>query len=152
MIRLGRSAVASAAEATRAEPPCRPARPRGAPARRLRAIAAAGSVLALGGAASAGAHTQVASTSPAGGATAKTTIARVTVTFTGPLDRGTLRVTGPGGKVVSQSNGGPDPRNPNRLLVSLKGALKAGSYKASWTIVAADGHKQKGSVRFKLKK
>ena len=76
----------------------------------------------------------------------------MTVTFTGPLRRGTVRVVGPGSKVVSVGKGGRDPRNIKRLLVPLKGSLKAGSYKASWTIVAADGHAQKGSFSFRLKR
>lgn len=98
------------------------------------------------------AHTKVKSTSPAKGKTARTSIDRVTVTFTGPLRRGTLRVVGPGSKVVSVGRGGRDPRNINRLLVPLKGSLKAGAYKASWTILAADGHDQKGSFTFRLKR
>ena len=76
----------------------------------------------------------------------------MTVTFTGPLRRGTVRVVGPGSKVVSVGKGGRDPRNISRLLVGLKGSLKAGSYKASWTILAADGHNQKGSFQFRLKR
>ena len=117
--------------------------------RRTAALAAA---LALGGAAIASAHTEVKATSPAGGASARTTLSRVTVTFTGALASGKLRVTGPGGKVASLSGGGRDPRNPSRLLVGLKGSLKPGSYTARWSVVAADGHKQKGSFRFRLKK
>ena len=121
------------------------------PAQLIRRTAALASALALGGAAIASAHTEVKSTSPANGASAKTTLTRVTVTFTGPLTSGTLRVTGSGGKVASLRGGGRDPRNTSRLLVGLKGSLKPGSYTASWSIVAADGHKQKGSFRFKLK-
>ena len=109
-------------------------------------------VLVLGAVAVAAAHTEVKSTSPAKGAVAKTSISRVTVTFDGTLRRGTLRVSGPRGTVVSKGAGGRDPRNIKRLLAGLKGGLKAGSYKASWTIVAADGHRQRGSFRFRLKR
>jgi methionine-rich copper-binding protein CopC len=108
------------------------------------------SLLVLGAATLASAHTQVTSSSPASGTTAKRTISRVTVTFSGQLRSGTLRVVGPGGKVASKSSGGRDPRNPSRLLVGLKGSLAAGGYKASWTIVAADGHRLKGSFRFRV--
>lgn len=118
---------------------------------RLRSITILVAALVLCGAASALAHAELKSTSPASGTTAKTSIARVTATFTGPLRRGTLRVVGPGGKVASSGSGGRDPRNVKRLLVGLKRSLKAGSYKASWSIVAADGHTQKGSVSFRLK-
>lgn len=107
------------------------------------ALIAAGAPAAL-------AHTKVKSTSPASGGSAKTTTSRVSVTFTGALRSGTLRVTGPGGRAASSRTGGRDPRNVKRLLVGLKGSLKAGSYKASWTILAADGHRQRGSFRFRL--
>jgi methionine-rich copper-binding protein CopC len=122
------------------------------PAQLVRRTAALASALALGAAAIASAHTEVKSTSPADGASAKTTLTRVTVTFAGSLASGKLRVTGPGGKLASLSNGGRDPRNPSRLLVGLRGSLKPGSYTASWSVVAADGHKQKGSFHFKLKR
>jgi methionine-rich copper-binding protein CopC len=118
---------------------------------RQNTIAVLASALALGGAAPASAHTEVKSTTPASGGTAKSTLARVTVTFTGAVRSGTLRVVGPGGKVVS-TGGGVDPRKPTRLLAGLKGSLKPGSYTARWTVVAADGHKQKGSFSFKLRK
>jgi len=120
--------------------------------RRFRRISVLASVLVLGGAAIASAHTKLKSTNPAGGTTVKISITRVTATFTAPLQRGTLRVVGPDGKAASVSNGARDPRNTSRLLVGLKGSLKPGSYTASWTIVAADGHKQKGAFRFKLKR
>lgn len=105
-------------------------------------LIAAGTPVAL-------AHTKVKSTSPASGGTAKTTTTRVSVTFSGALRSGSLRVTGPGG-TASRGKGGRDPRNVERLLVGLKGTRKPGSYTARWTIVAADGHRQKGSFRFRL--
>jgi methionine-rich copper-binding protein CopC len=120
---------------------------------RPRSISILATALVLGVAASAAAHTEVASTTPAAEATAKTSISKVTVTFTGPLTRGTLRVAGPrGAAVASVGKGARDPRNVKRLAVGLKSSLKAGAYKASWTIVAADGHTQKGSFRFTLKR
>jgi len=119
---------------------------------RLRSISILAPTLVLGVAAIAAAHTEVTSTTPASGATAKTSISKVTVTFTGPLRRGTLRVAGPSGAVASVGKGGRDPRNVKRLAVALKSSLQAGSYKASWTIVAADGHDQEGSFRFTLKR
>jgi methionine-rich copper-binding protein CopC len=118
----------------------------------LRSISILATALVLGVAPIAAAHTEVASTTPAGGATAKTSISKVTVTFTGPVTRGTLRVTGPGGASASVGKGARDPRNVKRVAVALRSSLKAGSYKASWTVVAADGHHQKGSFRFTLKK
>lgn len=108
--------------------------------------------LTLGGAAAALAHTEVRSTSPANGVPAKTTVTRTTVTFNGQLRSGTLRVVGPGSRVVSRGSGGRDPRNVRRLLVGLRGGLKPGLYRATWTILAADGHRQQGSFRFRLRR
>jgi copper resistance protein C len=98
------------------------------------------------------AHTEISSTSPPRGGKAKTSIRVVTVTFGGPIRRGALKVTGPGRKVVSNGSGGRDPRNIKRLLVPLKGSLRAGRYRANWTIVAADGHSQHGSFGFRLRR
>lgn len=120
-------------------------------ARRPLAVAALSAAALSGAAATALAHSQVESTSPKSGGTATTAVTKVTVTFSGPMRKGTIRVVGPGSRVVSEGSGGRDPRNINRLTVSLKGGLKAGSYRASWTATAADGHKQTGAFRFKLR-
>ena len=101
--------------------------------------------------AAASAHSEVVATSPKAGGTASTKVTKVTVTFSGPVRSGTIRVTGPGG-VVSVGRGGSDPRNVNRLTVALKRGLKAGRYTAAWTARAADGHAQRGSFRFRLKR
>lgn len=98
------------------------------------------------------AHSEVVSTSPKSSGSASTKITKVTVTFSGPMRSGTIRVTGPGGGVVSIGRGGSDPRNVNRLTVSLKRGLKVGRYTATWTAKAADGHAQRGSFRFRLKR
>jgi methionine-rich copper-binding protein CopC len=114
------------------------------------ALAAAASVSALA-TATAFAHETVKSTSPAKGKTASRHITSATVTFNGQIRSGSMKVTGPGGKVVSSGQGGRDPRNVKRLRVPLKSGLKAGSYKATWKIVASDGDNQSGSFTFKLK-
>jgi methionine-rich copper-binding protein CopC len=98
------------------------------------------------------AHFGVKSTSPGKGATAATSLRAVKVTFTGPIRSGTLRVTGPGRKLVSVGSGGRDPSSIARVRVRLKGDLSAGRYKARWTAVAADGHEQSGSFRFRLRR
>jgi methionine-rich copper-binding protein CopC len=114
------------------------------------AFATAASISALT-AATAFAHETVKSTSPGKGKTASTHTSSVTVTFNGQIRSGSMKVTGPGGKVVSSGQGGRDPRNVKRLRVPLKSGLKAGSYKATWKIVASDGDNQTGSFTFKLK-
>jgi len=96
------------------------------------------------------AHTQVAKVKPSG--SAKTSIRTVAVTFTGVIRGGSIRVTGPRGRVVSTGRGGRDPREVTRLVVPLKRGLKPGTYRASWRIVAADGHSQSGSFKFRLRR
>jgi methionine-rich copper-binding protein CopC len=119
-----------------------------------RGIIAAAAVAAVCGAtaATAAAHVEVKSTSPKRGGSASTSLGTVTVTFTGPLRRGTVRVTGPGGSKVSVGSGGRDPRKISRLRVGLRGGKSAGRYRVRWTIVAADGHEQDGSFRFRLRR
>jgi methionine-rich copper-binding protein CopC len=94
----------------------------------------------------------VTSSSPKRGGTAKTSIRSVKITFSQQIRSGSIRVTGPGGRVVSAGKGGRDPRNVRRLVVSLKGGLKAGRYSARWTIKAVDGHSLRGTIRFRLKR
>jgi methionine-rich copper-binding protein CopC len=98
------------------------------------------------------AHFDVKSTSPGKGKTASTSLRAVKVTFTGPVRSGTLRVTGPGGTVVSIGGGARDASNIARVRVRLKQNLSGGGYKARWTAIAADGHEQEGSFGFKLQK
>lgn len=106
------------------------------------------------GTGAASAHTEVVRTSPGTGKTASTTTRTVLVTFSGEIRKGgaTLRVTGPDRKVVSVGRGGRDARNVKRLRVTLKRGLKPGRYTARWTAVAADGHPQKGTFSFRLKR
>ena len=97
------------------------------------------------------AHVEVASTSPSAGHTARTSTRAISVTFSGPIRSGTLRVTGPAGRTASTGAGGRDPRNIKRLMVALRRGLHSGSYTARWSAVAADGHRQSGSFTFRLK-
>ena len=97
------------------------------------------------------AHVQVRSVSPRSGATVNRKLNVVRVTFTGPLRSGRLTVVGAGNRVVSVGRGGRDPRAVNRILVPLRSGLRPGRYRASWTVVAADGHRQLGSFRFRLR-
>lgn len=120
-------------------------------AHRLALLAAGTALAAAVGPGTAFAHVEVESTSPARGATAKTSIRSVKVNFSGAIQRGTLRVTGPGKKVVSIGTGGRAAHNISRLRVSLKRSLKPGRYRAKWSATSADGHSEDGSFRFRLK-
>lgn len=97
------------------------------------------------------AHVDVKSRSPGKGGSASRSLGSVSVTFEGPIRSGGIRVVGPGGRVVSSGNGGRDPRNITRVKVGLKGSKSAGRYRAKYSIVAADGHRQEGSWRFRLR-
>jgi len=112
----------------------------------LAAVLAVGALLV----APAWAHNRVKSTSPKKNGTASTSIRTASVTFDKPIRRGTLQVTGPGNRRVSTS-GGRDPRKISRLLTELNRGLRPGRYVARYTIVAVDGHRQRGSFRFRLR-
>jgi methionine-rich copper-binding protein CopC len=120
------------------------------PRRTVVAVALAVGSLAVG-VGVADAHTEVAATSPSSGKTASTAVRTVSVTFTGQIRSGTIKVTC-AGKTVSKGRGGQDPRNVKRVAVGLRTGLKAGKYVASWTAIAADGHHQKGTFSFRLKR
>lgn len=118
---------------------------------RLRAaVAMLFAAAALAMPATASAHVEIVATSPA--KTAKTSLKRVTVTLSGPILGGSLKVLGPDGKQASRGKGGRDPHNVQRLRVSLKRNLRPGRYtaKARWT--AADGHREASTFHFRLKR
>jgi copper resistance protein C len=97
------------------------------------------------------AHVDVKSRSPSSGASASTSIRTVSVTFERQIRRGGLRVVSASGRVVSVGSGGRDPRNVARVVVGLRRSLRAGRYRATYSIIAADGHRQRGSWRFRLR-
>ena len=112
----------------------------------LAATAAASAIVT----ATAFAHTEVKSTYPAKNKSVSSRLSTVSVTFSGSIRSGAIKVTGPSG-TVSSGSGGRDPRNVKRLRVPLKSSKRAGTYTARWTMKAADGHTQTGSFKFKLK-
>lgn len=119
-------------------------------ARRVVAALAAAALAAALLAPVATAHDEIVATNPSG--TAKTTQKRVAVLFSGPIRSGTLKVVGPAGGKVSKGGGGRDPRNVNRLLVPLKAGLSPGRYTATARWIAADGHSQEATFRFRLER
>jgi copper resistance protein C len=126
--------------------------------RSIRARLAAGTVATLAataataafGAPAALAHVELKSTTPKAKSTVSAPSA-VRLTFTGPIRSGTASVKGPGGKTASSGKGGRDPRNINRLLVTMRSGLKAGKYTVKANVVAADGHKESFTFWFKIK-
>jgi methionine-rich copper-binding protein CopC len=114
----------------------------------------AGAALVAGAALGAGVaygHAEVTSTSPKAGATVSPSLSKVSVRFGSPITTGTITVAGPKG-TVSRGRGGPDPRSTARLIVRLRTPLASGRYRASWTVLAADGHRQRSSFTFKVRR
>jgi methionine-rich copper-binding protein CopC len=122
------------------------------PARRIPLATATAILMAAVAAVPADAHTTVSGTYPQAGRSVSPSASLVSVTFSGPIRRGTLRVTGPGGRLWSSGSGGRDPRNIRRLVARLRGGKPAGSYRATWSITAADGHRQRGSFSFRVRR
>lgn len=118
--------------------------------KRLTTVLGTAAVVSGVAAATAFAHTQIKSTYPAKGKSASVRITSVSATFNQAIRGGSIKVTGPGG-TVSSGSGGRDPRNVKRLKVPLKSSKRAGTYRASWTMKASDGHTQRGSFTFRLK-
>jgi methionine-rich copper-binding protein CopC len=120
--------------------------------RRLLTLATVTALAVALAATTAFAHVQLESSNPKDKAKLDHAPSSVSLTFSGPIRSGTLKVTGPGGKKVSVGKGGRDPRNIDRLLVALKSGLKAGSYKSSASVIAADGHHETWTLKFTIRK
>lgn len=118
--------------------------------RRHALVAVAITCLVLAIPAIASAHVEILATSPS--KAAKTTVKQVTVTLSGPIRGGSLKIFGPVGELVSKGAGGRDPSNFSALLVRLKGGLTPGRYTAKPVWVGADGHRQSSSFSFRLKR
>lgn len=119
--------------------------------RRVLAVTVATALAVAATAAPALAHVELVSSSPKDKAKLRRAPSSVSLTFSGPLRSGTLKVTGPGGTKVSVGNGGRDPRKVSRLLVALKPGLKAGRYTSRAKIVAADGHEESFTLTFTVR-
>ncbi len=100
--------------------------------------------------ATASAHVEILATAPA--KSAKTEIKRVTVTLSGLIRSGTLKVLGPDGSKVSRGSGSRDPHNFMMVSVGLRSGLVPGRYTASVVWVSVDGHRQQASFGFRLKR
>jgi copper resistance protein C len=115
------------------------------------AVALTGLGLSAALAPAAFAHVELESSSPRAKSTVRAP-SSVVLTFSGPLRKGTLTVSGPGGATASSGKGGRDPRNIDRLRVPLKSGLGAGRYTVKASLVAADGHQQTVTYWFKVKR
>lgn len=101
------------------------------------------------------AHDEAASTSPKKGATLSALPAQVSMTWGEPVGRlngATVTRNGTGNLVKSARI---DPANARRVVATLSrpgSRWQPGSYRVTWRITAADGHKQTMVVPFTVKR
>ncbi len=120
---------------------------------KLRAAALAAVALA-GTAGVALAHDEIEGTTPARGAVLQNLPPKVSMTFgeaVGRLDKVTISRNGAGNFVKSAQI---DPRNASRVVAVLKrpgGKARKGTWRVTWRITSADGHKQVLTAGFRVR-
>lgn len=121
---------------------------RGASARPLW-IAASGLLLLVGAGGEALAHAKLVSSSPAANQTV-TPPTSLTLKFSESIEVRFAQVTlsDASGTAVKTGAVTQDPGDRAILIVPLAAPLAGGQYTVSWQIVAADGHKTKGTYHF----
>jgi methionine-rich copper-binding protein CopC len=117
-------------------------------------IAAFGVLLCLGAGGQALAHAKLVAARPAEGQTATPPPSELKLKFSEAVEVKFAQVTviGPDSKAVKTGALALDPSDETTLIVPLAAPLADGRYMVSWQVVAADGHKTKGSYRFEVKK
>jgi methionine-rich copper-binding protein CopC len=116
-------------------------------------ITAFGVLLGLAAGGQALAHAKLVSATPAEGETAAPP-SELKLKFSEPIEikLAQVRVTGSNSQAVKTGALALDPGDKTILIVPLAAPLADGSYMVTWQVVAADGHKTKGSYRFETKK
>jgi methionine-rich copper-binding protein CopC len=121
-------------------------------ARSIRGLTALGAVLGTGVlAVPAFAHAPVLGTFPAKGATVSP-VRTVSVRFGESVVTGLISVRRSDGTAVRARAAGLDPRNGARLRATFARRLPAGSYKVSWRARADDGHSERGTFTFRVRR
>ncbi len=117
-------------------------------------IAVFGVLLGFGAGGQALAHAKLVSAKPAESKTATPPPTELQLKFSEAieLDFAQVKVTGADGKPVKTGPPALDPSDKATLVVRLAVPLTDGKYMVSWQVVAADGHKTKGSYSFEAKK
>ncbi len=119
--------------------------------RRHGVSAATGAALALLGAASAFAHAQLRSATPAAGSSVQTAPAEVVVNFSEALEGAfsSLAVHDAAGNRVDKADSHLDQNDKTTIRVSLP-PLQQGVYTVDWRAVSADTHRVNGSFIFRV--
>jgi methionine-rich copper-binding protein CopC len=103
--------------------------------------------LLAAGITAASAHSALDHASPAVGSTVASAPARVTLTFTEPIEgafSGAVVRNASGQRVDTGARVGPDK---TEMQISLK-PLQPGTYKVEWHVLSVDTHKTQGSFSF----
>jgi methionine-rich copper-binding protein CopC len=98
------------------------------------------------------AHAPVLGTSPRNGATVKN-VRTVSVRFGESVVTGLINVRRTdGGSMSAPTASGLQPSNHARLRAVFARRLPAGKYSVSWRARADDGHRERGSFRFTVRR
>jgi methionine-rich copper-binding protein CopC len=74
----------------------------------------------------------------------------VSVRFAEAVATGTISLARSDGSAVRARTAGQDPRNRARLRASFARALAPDRYTVSWRAPADDGHRERGTFRFRV--
>ena len=119
--------------------------------RTIRRVAACGAVLGTGVAAvPALAHAPVVGTFPKNGATVSN-VRTVSVRFGESVVTGLITVKRADGSTVAARASGLQPSNKARLRATFARKLARGRYAVSWRALADDGHRERGTFRFRVR-
>jgi methionine-rich copper-binding protein CopC len=117
------------------------------PLRRWLALLLAAALLVLAPA-TVSAHSELATSDPADGATVEGTPAEIVGTFTEPLaDGSSLTLRDAAGATLA--TGAPEGADPVEISFEPP-ELEPGTYTLEWTAVATDGHVDRGTVTFEV--
>jgi hypothetical protein len=113
-------------------------------------IAASGLLLLVNAGGAALAHAKLVSSSPAANQAVTPAPTSLTLKFSESIEVRFAQVTlsDASGTAVKTGAVTQDPDDRAMLIVPLAAPLAAGQYTVSWQIVAADGHKTKGTYHF----
>jgi methionine-rich copper-binding protein CopC len=119
--------------------------------RSARRVAALGAVLATGVAAvPALAHAPVTGTFPRNNSTVSN-VRTVSVRFGEAVVTGLITVKRANGTTVAARASGLQPSNKARLRATFARSLPSGRYTVSWRARADDGHRQRGTFKFRVR-
>jgi methionine-rich copper-binding protein CopC len=113
------------------------------------AVAAAAALLAPG--AVAYAHVELKSVSPRKNST-RQAVRSVHATFTASLTTGIITIKTSSGREVPLRSSGLKRGNKKVLQAIPRSPLASGSYKVEWRALAPDGHRQRGSWSFRVRR